>query len=358
MSANSNKIIDEPFVSVLTPVYNQEKFIEECILSVLNQTYRNWEYVIVNNCSTDRTLEIVEHYAKKDPRIRLHNNREHLPVMKNLNHAFRQISPKSKYCKVIHGDDLLFPECISRMVELAEANPDVGIVNSYYIEGNTVGPQGMFFPGKVYDGRAISQDFLKGNSNFFGAPSNLLLRSSLIRERTDGVYDESYLQSDLTACLDMLRESDFGFVHQVLTYTRRHEDCLTNTISTKNFQYMLGYFKMHLDYAPVFLPEETCKQVLKKREEIFYIQFARNMLLSSMTEAYKRHSEELRSIGFSVRQGKLLKCLLREGIRHFLRKMGVEISGIRTEQHPRRTILAEPETNREKKILNEDVQAF
>src|SRR4030095_4995561 len=65
-----------PLVSVVTPVYNGERYLAECIESVLAQTYQNWEYIIVNNCSTDRTREIGESYGRKDERIRIHNNRQ------------------------------------------------------------------------------------------------------------------------------------------------------------------------------------------------------------------------------------------------------------------------------------------
>ena len=60
-----------PLVSVVTPVYNGAAFVSECIESVLAQTYENWEYVIVDNCSTDGTAEIAAGYASSDPRIRL-----------------------------------------------------------------------------------------------------------------------------------------------------------------------------------------------------------------------------------------------------------------------------------------------
>src|SRR5699024_3837159 len=97
-----------PLVSVLTPVYNGADFLRDCIESVLNQDYENWEYVLVNNKSTDGSLQIMEEYAAKDKRIRIHNNEDFLPQMENLNHSFRQISPVSKYCKVLHADDMLF----------------------------------------------------------------------------------------------------------------------------------------------------------------------------------------------------------------------------------------------------------
>ena len=118
----------EPFVSVVTPVYNCGPYIAECIESVLNQTYRNFEYLIVNNCSTDNTQEIANSYAQKDSRIRVSNNTEFVGVIANHNNAFNQMSHESKYCKVVSADDWLFAECVGKMVELAEAHPTVGIV--------------------------------------------------------------------------------------------------------------------------------------------------------------------------------------------------------------------------------------
>jgi len=56
---------EPPLVSIVTPVYNGEPYLAECIESVLAQTYPNWEYIIQNNCSTDRTLEIASEYGKK-----------------------------------------------------------------------------------------------------------------------------------------------------------------------------------------------------------------------------------------------------------------------------------------------------
>ena len=126
---------EEPLVTVLTPVYNGEAFLEECIESILRQTYRHYEYIIVNNCSKDRTLEIASQYAKRDSRIRVHNNKDFVGVIENHNIPFRLISSQSKYCKVVSADDWLFPECIKRMVELAETHPSAGIVGSYQLSG-------------------------------------------------------------------------------------------------------------------------------------------------------------------------------------------------------------------------------
>src|ERR1700683_4104948 len=117
----------EAFVSIVTPVYNGEQFLVECIESILSQTHANWEYIVVNNCSTDRSREIVAQYQARDERIRLVNCTEFVGVIENHNRAFRLISPQSKYCKVVAADDWLFPDCVSRMVEIAESHPSGGI---------------------------------------------------------------------------------------------------------------------------------------------------------------------------------------------------------------------------------------
>jgi len=90
--------VSSPLVSVLTPVYNGAKYLSECIQSVLAQTYNNWEHVIVNNCSTDRSLEIAQNFAAKDRRIRVINNKKFVGLYRNHNIAVRQMSRESKYC--------------------------------------------------------------------------------------------------------------------------------------------------------------------------------------------------------------------------------------------------------------------
>src|SRR5271165_4387922 len=170
---------EEPLVSVLTPVYNMGDFLAECIESILNQTYRNYEYIIVNNCSTDRTLEIASDYAKKDGRIRVHSNNKLVGVMENHNIALSLISPESKYCKVVCADDFIFADCLSKMVEFAEANPSVGLVGSYSLAGKKVTYNGLEYERKVVSGKDICRATLLGGPYVFGCPTSLLYRADL-----------------------------------------------------------------------------------------------------------------------------------------------------------------------------------
>ena len=173
----------QPLVSVVTPVYNGDKHLAECIESVLSQTYQNWEYVIVNNCSTDQTSTIGRKYAEKDERIRIHNNKEFLDLIPNWNHALKQISSTSKYCKIVHADDWLFPECISHMVNVAEENPSVGMVGAYVLKGNRIKGDGLPYPSTIVPGDVICRATLLKEVYLFGSPTSTMIRSDIIRQR-------------------------------------------------------------------------------------------------------------------------------------------------------------------------------
>ena len=119
-----------PLVSVVTPFYNTRDFLAECIESVLHQTYTNYEYILVDNCSTDGSSDIAKQYAARFPdKIRLLHTESFLSQVQNYNFALSCISPQSKYCKIVQADDWIFPDCLRSMVEVAEAHPNVGIVS-------------------------------------------------------------------------------------------------------------------------------------------------------------------------------------------------------------------------------------
>jgi glycosyltransferase involved in cell wall biosynthesis len=209
----------QPLVSVVTPAYNEEEHLAECIESVLAQSYQNWDYTIVNNCSTDKTLEIARCYAVKDPRIRIHNNERFLEMLANHNVAVRQISPSSKYCKVVLADDWIFPRCLEGMVEIAETYPSVGLVSAYERFGQQIRITGLPKEQTLVNGREASRQFLMGKLLLFGSQNSVLYRADRVRSR-DPFYIETEMYADFESCFALLSKSDLGFVHDVLTFSR------------------------------------------------------------------------------------------------------------------------------------------
>lgn len=296
----------QPLVSVVTPVYNAEKYLAECVESVLAQTYENWEYVIVDNCSTDRSLEIAQHYAQQEIRIRVHENDDFLNQMQNWNHTLRQISAESKYCKVVHADDWLFPECITRMVELAEAHPSVGIVGAYRLDEDRVNLDRLPYPSVVIPGRKVCRLSLLDGLSVFGSPTSLLIRSDIVRNRPT-FYDEHTIHADTQICFDILQSSDFGFVHQVLTYTRRHNETITSVMRRFNTHRLVDLVILK-EYGPVYLSSEEYEHRLEQVLENYYRFLGRSVFGLRERQFWNYHKDGLKNLGHPFRWPRLIKA--------------------------------------------------
>jgi len=299
----------EPFVSIITPAYNSQRYLHECIESVVNQTYQNWEYVVVNNCSTDNTYEIAQKYADADERIRVHNNKEFLKIIPNWNNALRQMSPKSKYCKIVHADDFLFPDCLEKMVGLAEEHPKVGLIGAYKLVGNhqwgKVRNDGLPYNLSVLPGHKVCRHRLRDlpleEKNFspFGSPSNFLIPSDIIRNN-DPFYDESFVHADLESYYKILRDYDFGFVHQVLTFTRLHEDSQSVTLAQRLDTRPIEDLRLLQKHGPLFLENNEYEELFRSKFNKHKRYLARKMLQGKSRDLFDYQNAELKKIGCHI----------------------------------------------------------
>ena len=119
----------EKLVSIVLPVYNGEKYIAKSIESVLAQTYSNIELIIVNDCSTDSTLEIINHYKANDSRIKIVNNIKNQRLPKSLNIGFSEAS--GEYFSWTSDDNMYKENAIEKMVSCLETN-NADFVNANY----------------------------------------------------------------------------------------------------------------------------------------------------------------------------------------------------------------------------------
>ena len=243
-----------PLVSVITPVYNGENYLAQCIESVLSQTYDHWEYTIINNASTDGTLQIAESYAAKEPRVKVSSNPRCVDVIESHNIAFRHIAVDSVYTKVVSADDWLYPDCIATLVSLAERNPSVGIVQGYVSNVNGIRWPGIASERSVVSGRAACREHLLGKLEFAGIPSSLLYRSSLVRA-TDPFFPGSNPNADAAACLRCLQGWDLGVVHQVLSYERIHDEAVSSAVRELGRQ-IPDQLELLQDFGPRLLTDE------------------------------------------------------------------------------------------------------
>lgn len=108
-------------VSVIIPTYNVEAYIEECIESILNQTYRNYEIVICDDCSTDRTADVLEKF-KKYPNIIIYENKRNLRQARTRNKCIRM--SKGKFIMIQDADDIAEPQRIEKLLGAFESGID------------------------------------------------------------------------------------------------------------------------------------------------------------------------------------------------------------------------------------------
>jgi len=302
--------LSEPLVSIVTPVYNGEKYLAECIESVLVQTYQNWEYVIVNNCSTDRSLEIVQHYAQKDKRIRIYNNEIFLSALQNQNNALRHISSESAYTKIVHSDDLLFPECLKEMVKLAETNLSVGIVGAYRLNGYSVQSTGLPYKRNVFTGREICRTGLLDNLYVFGSPTSLLIRAEYILNRKY-LYNEWNYHADEEACYEVLQSCDFGFVHQVLTYSRFHGE-QESSFSRKCNTFILSKISIIKKYGSIYLNNDEYEKSLEAINKKYYKFLGKCVFQFRDREFWQYHKNFLENIKEKISIRKLSTAIFLE----------------------------------------------
>lgn len=205
-------------ISIVLPVYNGERFLQDAINSVINQTYKEWELIIVNDCSTDKSLEIAQCFSSKDPRIRVISNEVNKKLPGSLNVGFS--FAKGEYLTWTSDDNMYKPDALEKMITYLENNPNKALVRANYriIDSENNDVEAVVLPEPTRAG------FLK--KNIMGA---CFLYKREVHEKLKG-YDESlFLVEDYDFWVRALRYFEFGYITEELYIYRVHGGSLTST---------------------------------------------------------------------------------------------------------------------------------
>jgi glycosyltransferase involved in cell wall biosynthesis len=170
-------VLPIPSVSVCLPVYNGERFLAETIRSVLDQTYRDFELVVLDNGSTDESGAVARSFG--DPRIRIERNRETLPQADNWNRIVELT--RRPLVKVVCADDLLHPRCLELQVAPMDADPGLAVVAArrHMIDEQSrviVPRRGLKGLVGVHTGVEVARRVVRSGSNPIGESNNVLFR--------------------------------------------------------------------------------------------------------------------------------------------------------------------------------------
>lgn len=300
---------ESPLVSVVTPFYNSADHLAECIESVLGQTLGDFEYVILDNGSTDGSADVVRPYAQRDARIRFLTPAEHLPQRPNYNRALRAISKGSRYCKMVQADDWIAPTCLERMVAVAAKSPRIRLVSSYCWLGDALLGGGLPVGQQVFDGADVCRRQILDGRFFFGSPTTVMYRSEdvLAGER---FFDESAVHEDTMRCYELLAEGEMGFVHELLSYLRVDPASISG--SARAFDpHGVDKLIVILTYGPRFLGEAEYRACRERFESDYYQDYVRGCI-GPRGRAYRRyHRETFERAGFRHARSKVVRGALR-----------------------------------------------
>jgi glycosyltransferase involved in cell wall biosynthesis len=324
----------ESFVSVITPVYNDEPYLEECIRSVLVQSHQNFEYIICNNHSKDRSGEIAADYATKDSRIRVVSPPEFLPQAKNFNFVLRQIDGRAKYCKMLLSDDWMYPQCVQQMVEVAESNPRIVLVSAYRLIGDRPDCFGVPVERSSFPGKEPCRWQLLGTAYPFGSQSTVMYGAEAVRKRAPSFFPENRFFMDVDIAFRLLADGDFGFAHQVLTFSRYQADTITDVASHFNAWPLLHYL-MAEQYGRDFLSAEEFKKRYNEVTAEMYRGLGEQWLKDMVRREKKKgfwefQRRHLGDIGVEIRPALLAKGVVSAGL-NLMGSLGTLAKKVRNE---------------------------
>ena len=178
-----------PKISIVIPVYNVEKYVSKCLQSVVNQTYRNLEIIIVNDGSTDNSVEIVKKYKKIDQRIKL-INKENGGLSSARNAGISLVT--GQYVTFIDSDDWISSNYIDEMVlEAFKYSSDIVSIRETLVEGNRYQKHllGTDTGKKVFEGNCADALFSFWDTNFAWGK---LIRTNLIKDKIEFPVGRNY----------------------------------------------------------------------------------------------------------------------------------------------------------------------
>ncbi|GAB1545552.1 hypothetical protein NUACC21_82280 [Scytonema sp. NUACC21] len=229
-----------PKISVLMSVYNGSRYLRESVESILNQTFTDFEFVIINDASTDNTWEILAEYAKKDARIILIQNQENLGLTKSLNKGLKIV--KAEYIARQDADDVSLPERLAKQVSLLDRYPNIALVSCdiEYVdfEGYLIGKDQNVCSPELVGWYLLFYNRVAGHSQ-------VIFRRELVINLNG--YCERYRYSqDYELWCRIIKVSQIYILPEVLLKQRRHKKSISFAKASEQEVYLLTQVKHNI----------------------------------------------------------------------------------------------------------------
>jgi glycosyltransferase involved in cell wall biosynthesis len=267
-------LIKPVLLSVLITCYNREDYIGEAIESVLASSFQNFELIISDDASTDKTLLIAKAYQAKDSRIRILVNDRNTGQFANRNKAASHAS--GEYIKFLDSDDVIYPYSLQIMMDAMLQYPDAGLGFCEKYRESSVPYPYLINPKEVY-----LTHYLKHELLMIG-PSGLIIKKDSFKA-VHG-FEEYGMPSDNHLALKIAARNPVVGLQRDLFWWRIHEGQVFS-LNKANHQNVLNNYQFNVDllknYSP--LSEEENKMIIRNQKKIFYRNLV-NILLKGKTQ--------------------------------------------------------------------------
>lgn len=288
-----------PKISVIIPVYNAEKYLSEAIESILNQTFTDFELIIINDTSTDKSKEIILSYAKKDSRIVFIDNKKNIgPSTRNIGFDIA----KGEFIALIDADDIALPTRFEKQLDVFHKNPEIGVCATWFtrfgkenkiikhpvehdqikiemLKGCCIGNPTVMIRKNVLNNLRFQSDFncsedyelwsrLITKTKFYTIPESLLQyrwhetnlsQTKINEERTNNIFIKTQLLSEFGITED---DSKIDSYLNVLNYKKGLQpDEIIDVIECANN--LLKQNKKLKNFNPILLEEFIQKSIIK-----------------------------------------------------------------------------------------------
>jgi glycosyltransferase involved in cell wall biosynthesis len=237
----------EPLISIVLPTYNGSRYLREAIESCVVQTYRNWELIVVDDCSTDSSPAIIAEYTSRDSRIRSirHEVNKKLPEALNTGHA----AARGDYLTWTSDDNRFLPNAIEEMTRFLEEHPAVGVV---YTDCVLIDGSGQY----MQDFPALPASRLA----YVDAVGACFLYRRSVYETLGGYDSELFLGEDYEYWLRAYRYFELAPLHKTLYEYRWHDQSLTNSANRIAIRTSAERaLRRHLPHLKRSLPQDVAR---------------------------------------------------------------------------------------------------
>ena len=227
-------------ILVFVPTYNSEKYLRQCLDSVLHQTFQEWQCVISDDASTDKSVEIAREYEKIDSRFKVLTHDKNVGAANNWNRA--KESNNSFATKILCADDYLFKDALKEQLDILQRNQTSIVFSERYIvfpSGRKLHPRLPKYASNISFSDAF-KFYVNLGRNIFGEPVTALFRTDLF-VKSEGFYPKFEYSLDTSGYMAIARGHEVTFDNSVVGAFRVSKSQWSHKLKGKQFAHIFDF---------------------------------------------------------------------------------------------------------------------